>query len=408
MRPSQNVEARLSGTPGMKSVTGANSIGALRALARRRLPRPIFDYIDGGADDEVTLQRNSSAFADYELMPDVLNDVSGIETGSSVFGQRIKWPLMLSPTGLNRMFHDQAELAVASAAARHGLLYSLSTLGTTRIEELSSAFAGPKVFQIYVFKDRGLTSEFVARCKAAGFHGLALTVDTPVAGNRERDRVNGLSIPPRLTFKSLMSFALHPGWSLPALTGSRFDFANVSHRVDALASGPMSLFDYIGGQFDRSVNWRDVEWLASEWQGPLAIKGIMTADDARRAIASGATGVMISNHGGRQLDGAPAPVDQVYEIRDALGDGPDVICDGGVRRGSDVVKALALGATACSIGRPYLYGLAAGGTAGVDRALTILFEEFERTMILAGVNNVAGLDRRHVRLRRHDPGEELR
>ena len=385
----------------MKALARANNIADLRALARRRLPRPIFDYIDGGADDELTLRRNSSAFADYEIVPDVLTDVSHIRTETHLFGQAVRWPLMLSPTGLNRMFHRDAELAVARAAAKHGLLYGLSTLGTTRIEELAKEFAGPKVFQIYVFKDRGLTAEFVARCKDAGFHGLALTVDTPVAGNRERDRVNGLSLPPRLTLKSFLNFALHPGWSLPALTGSKFDFANVSHKVDALASGPMSLFDYIGGQFDRSLTWRDVEWLAAEWGGPLAIKGLMTPEDARHAIASGATGVMISNHGGRQLDGAPAPIDQVAAIRDAIGDGPDVICDGGVRRGSDVVKALAMGATACSIGRPYLYGLAAGGEAGVDRALSLLFEEFERTMILAGINDVAGIETRHVR--RHRP-----
>lgn len=383
----------------MSRLTRANNIADLRALARRRLPRPIFDYIDGGADDELSLRHNSAAFSAYELVPDVLVDVSRIRTETEIFGQRVRWPLMLSPTGLNRMFHDEAELAVARAAARHGLLYSLSTLGTTRLEDLAAAFDGPKLFQIYVFKDRGLTAEFVARCKAAGFHGLALTVDTPVAGNRERDRVNGLSIPPRLTWASMLSFALHPRWSIPALAGSRFDFANVSHRVDALASGPMSLFDYIGGQFDRSLTWRDVEWLAGQWGGPLAIKGVMTAEDARRSIASGASGVMISNHGGRQLDGAPAPVDQLRDIRDALGDGPDIICDGGIRRGSDVVKALALGATACSIGRPYLYGLAAGGEAGVDRALSLLFDEFERTMILAGVNDIAKLEPRHVRRR---------
>ncbi|MDP1026856.1 alpha-hydroxy acid oxidase [Sphingomonas sp. KR1UV-12] len=258
-------------------------------LARRRLPRPIFDYIDGGADDEVSLRRNAGAFTDYELVPDVLNDVSETRTEIEMFGQCTRWPLMLAPTGLTRMFHGQAELAVAHAAARHGLLYSLSTMGTTRLEDLAQAFAGPKVFQIYIFKDRGLTAEFVARCREAGFHGLALTVDTPVAGNRERDRVSGLSLPPKLTLKSLFSFAVHPSWSLPALTGSKFDLANVSHKVDALASGPMSLFDYIGGQFDRSVGWRDVEWLAREWNGPLAIKGVMTPEDARRSIASGAT-----------------------------------------------------------------------------------------------------------------------
>lgn len=379
------------------ALSRANNIADLRVLAKKKLPRPIFDYIDGGSDDEVTLRRNASAFEHYELVPDVLTDVSRIETGTTLFGQRVRWPLMLSPTGLTRMFHGDAELAVARASAKHGLLYSLSTMGTTRLEELAEAYGGPKVFQIYIFKDRGLTSEFVARCREAGFHGLTLTVDTPVAGNRERDRVNGLSLPPRLTMKSMLSFALHPAWSLPAVTGSKFDLANVSHRVDALAAGPMSLFDYIGGQFDRTVTWRDVEWLAAEWNGPLAIKGIITPEDAKRAVDSGATGIVISNHGGRQLDGAPAPVDQIGLVRDAIGTGPDVICDGGIRRGSDVVRAVALGATACSIGRPYLYGLAAGGESGVDRALSLLFEEFERTMILAGVNDVAKLDCRHVR-----------
>ncbi len=385
----------------MKRLERAYNIADLRLMARRRLPRPIFDYIDGGADDEISLARNSSAFSRYELMPDVLVDVSQIRTATTVFGQPVAWPLILSPTGLNRMFHGDAELAVARAAARHGLLYSLSTLGTTRLEDLAKAFGGPKVFQIYIFKDRGLTAEFVARCKEAGFHGLALTVDTQVAGNRERDRVNGLSVPPRLTLRSMLSFARHPGWSIPALTGARFDFANVSHRVDALADGAMSLFDYIGGQFDRSVNWKDVEWLAREWGGPLAIKGVMTPEDAKRAIGVGATGVMISNHGGRQLDGAPAPIDQVATIRDALGDGPDVICDGGIRRGSDVAKALALGATACSIGRPYLYGLAAGGEAGVDRALTLLHEEFERTLILSGINDIDTIASHHIRTTPH-------
>ena len=383
----------------MTRLRRANNVSDLRLLARRRLPRPIFDYIDGGADDEVSLRRNAAAFADYELVPDVLNDVSAIRTGTTLFGQPSRWPLMLAPTGLTRMFHGHAELAVSRAAARHGLLYGLSTMGTTRLEELAQAFAGPKVFQIYIFKDRGLTADFVARCRDAGFHGLALTVDTPVPGNRERDRINGLSIPPKLTLRSLLSFALHPSWSLPALTGSKFDLANVSHKVDALAGGPMSLFDYIGGQFDRSVTWRDVEWLAREWGGPLAVKGVMTPEDARRSVASGATGVMVSNHGGRQLDGAPAPIDRIEAVREAVGDAPDVICDGGVRRGSDVVKALALGATACSIGRPYLYGLAAGGEAGVDRVLTLLLEECERTVALGGVNDVASLTRRHVRAR---------
>jgi len=372
-------------------VRSAYNIDDLRRMARRRLPRPIFDYIEGGADDEVSLARNVSAFADYELIPDVCVDVSQLRTATSLFGQPLAWPLMLSPTGLTRMFHRDAEAAVARAAGRHGLAYALSTMGTTRLEDLGRNFSGPRIFQIYIFRDRGLTAEFVARCRDAGYHGLALTVDTPVAGNRERDRRNGLAIPPKLTVRSFLEFARRPGWSLPALFGSRFDLANVSHRVDALAAGPMSLFQYIAEQFDRSVTWRDVEWLAGLWHGPLAIKGVMTPEDARRAVASGATGVIVSNHGGRQLDGAPAPVDRIALVRDALGAGPDVILDGGVRRGSDIVKALALGATACSIGRPYLYGLAAGGEAGVDQVLTLLRDEFERTLALAGVSDIANL-----------------
>jgi L-lactate dehydrogenase (cytochrome) len=379
----------------MSRASRAVNVADLRQQARRRLPRPIFDYIDGGADDEVSLRRNSRSFEDYMLVPDVLADVSRLETSTTLFGQPIRWPLMLSPTGLTKMFHQDAESAVAAAAARHGLLYSLSTMGTTRLEHLTRIEA-PKIFQIYIFKDRGLTAELVARCKAAGYAGLTLTVDTPIVGNRERDRRSGFTLPPKLSLSSLLSFAMHPRWSMSALTGAKFDLANVSHRVDALASGPMSLFEYIGGQFDRSVSWRDVEWLAREWGGPLAIKGIMSPDDAKKSIASGATGVIVSNHGGRQLDGTPAPIDQIEAVRLAVGPRPDVICDGGVRRGSDIVKALALGATACAIGRPYLYGLAAGGEAGVDRVLAILFDEFSSTLTLAGIDNIASVERRHI------------
>lgn len=383
----------------MPSLDQTYSINDLKALARRRLPRPVFDYLDGGADAEWSLARNAAAFADYEIIPDVLTDVSSIQTATTLFGQPAAWPIMLSATGLTRMFHGSAERAVARAAAAQGIPYCLSTMGTTRLEDLAAEISVPMLFQIYVFKDRGLTREFVSRCREAGYAGLCLTVDTPVAGNRLRDHRNGLSLPPRLTARSLLDFALHPGWSLAALTGTTFDLANVSHRTEALATNPMSLFDFIGRQFDPGLTWRDVEWLASEWNGPLAIKGLMTPEDATRAIRSGASGVIISNHGGRQLDGAPAPIDQVASVRDALGDGPDVICDGGIRRGSDIVKALALGATACSIGRPYLYGLAAAGEAGVARTLRLLRDEFERTLALAGVPRIQSLARRHVRHR---------
>jgi L-lactate dehydrogenase (cytochrome) len=381
------------------SIDHIHSVDALRTLARRRLPRPIFDYLEGGADEEWSLARNIDAFADYEIVPDVLTDVSSIRTETTLFGQPATWPLMLSATGLTRMFHGAAEPAVARAAAAQGVPYCLSTMGTTRLEDLAAAVPGPLLFQIYVFKDRGLTREFVSRCREVGYAGLCLTVDTPVAGNRLRDRRSGLSLPPQLTARSLLDFALHPGWSIPALTGAKFDLANVSHRRDAQATNPMSLFDFIGRQFDPSLTWRDVEWLAAEWNGPLAIKGLITPEDAARAIRSGASGVIISNHGGRQLDGAPAPIDQVAAVRDALGDGPDVICDGGVRRGSDIVKALALGATACSIGRPYLYGLAAAGEAGVARTLTLLRNEFECTLALSGVASIGNLARRHIRHR---------
>ncbi len=383
----------------MPAADQTHSVDDLRALARRRLPRPIFDYLDGGADEERSLARNVAAFADYEIIPDVLTDVSSVQTATTIFGQPAAWPLMLSATGLTRMFHGSAEPAVARAAAAQGILYCLSTMGTTRLEDLAASVSVPMLFQIYVFKDRGLTREFVSRCREAGYAGLCLTVDTPVAGNRLRDRRSGLSLPPRLTARSILDFALHPGWSISALTGAKFDLANVSHRTDPLVNNPMSLFDFIGRQFDPSLTWRDVEWLASEWNGPLAIKGLMTPEDASRAIRSGASGVIISNHGGRQLDGAPAPIDQVATVREALGDGPDVICDGGVRRGSDIVKALALGATACSIGRPYLYGLAAAGEAGVARTLKLLREEVERTLALAGVADIQALTQRHIRHR---------
>lgn len=373
------------------------NIADVRARARGRLPSPIWDYLDGGADDERSLTRNRAAFAEYEFVPDVLTDISEPRTATKLFGRQLAWPLMLSPTGLTRMFHPAAEPAVARAAASAGVAYGLSTLGTTRLEALAAASDAPKIFQIYIFKDRGLTAEFVDRCKAAGYDGLALTVDTPVPGNRERDRRSGFSLPPRLTMRSLASFARHPGWSLPALTGSKFDFANVSHRTDLLRAGPLSLFDYINRQFDPTLTWADVEWLAARWGGPLAVKGVMTADDARQAELCGATSVIVSNHGGRQLDGAAAPIDQIESIAEAAGGRLEIVCDGGIRRGSDIVKALARGATACSIGRPYLYGLIAGGEAGVDRALEILRGEFDRTLKLLGVADIERLDRRHVR-----------
>jgi len=377
------------------------NVSDVRKAAAVSLPKPIFDYLDGGADDELTLSRNCSAFSNYEFLPSVLRVTKDIPVERHVMGRALTWPLVLSPTGLTRMFHDEAELAVARAAARHGVAYCLSALGTTTIEEVSKATAGPKLFQVYIFKDRGLTAEFVARAKAARYDGLILTVDTPVVGNRERDRVSGLSLPPRLTLRSMLSFALHPRWAWHALNGRRFNFANVQHRIDDLSGGSTSLFRYIDAQFDRFLSWKDLEWLASEWDGPLAVKGVIRPEDSAQAVQCGATAVMISNHGGRQLDGAPAPVSQIAANAEALDGRAEIICDGGIRRGSDIVKALALGATACSIGRPYLYGLAAAGEKGVDHVLSLLRAEFTRTLLLVGVDRLSALSaERVVRLRK--------
>ena len=368
-----------------------HNIADLRRRAQAQLPAPLFHYIDGGSDDEWTLRNNSAAFARHQLVPDYLVDVGTIDLSVRVLGCDLKLPFFLSPTGMSRLFHHDRELAVARAAEKFGTLYTLSTLATTRLEDIAAAVTSPKMFQIYILKDRGLTSEFVARCKSAGYQALCLTVDMPVAGNRERDHVTGMQMPPQWTLASLASFALHPRWSLSYLRYPDFALANVAHRVDALGGGAMGLIDYVNGQFDRSVTWDDAEWLVRQWDGPFVIKGLMSPGDAARAAAIGATAVMISNHGGRQLDGAPAPVDMVAPIRERVGDSLELIVDGGIRRGTDIVKALALGADACSIGRAYLYGLAAGGEAGVCHALGLLRDELLRDMALVGRRRIADL-----------------
>lgn len=374
-----------------------------RSAARRRLPAPIWHYLEGGAGDERSLARNAAAFGDYELQPRVLVDVSNVSLRTRVLGADLSMPLFLAPTGMTRLFHHGRELAVARAAARARTLYSLSTVSTVSLEDVAQATDGPKLFQIYVFKDRGLTRELVARCRAAGYRALALTVDTPVAGNRERDVRTGMTIPPRLGLRSLLGFVAKPGWSLHYLLDSDFELKNVAHRAAAIAGRPVPLVEYIGSQFDRTLTWTDAEWLANEWGGPLAIKGVVRPDDVKRALDHGATAVMLSNHGGRQLDGAPAPVDCVAAARDAVGDRLELIVDGGVRRGADVLKALALGANACSIGRPYLYGLAGGGEAGVDAVLVKFRAELERDLALLGCADVAQVGPEHVRPRRAAP-----
>ena len=377
-------------------LSSCHNIDDIRTAAKRRLPAPMFHYIDGGSDDEWTLDRNRAAFSDYRLLPECLNDVSTIDLSTPLFGQRLNLPFFLAPTGMSRLFHHGKELATARAAEAAGTLYSLSTLGTTSLEDIAAAISTPKMFQIYILKDRGLTLEFVHRCKAAGYEALCLTVDMAMAGNRERDLRTGMVMPPRFGLKSLWSFATHPVWSMNLALHPDFKLANVAHRVDALGDGAMGLIDYVNSQFDRTVIWSDVEWLRSQWDGPLILKGVLSPADAMRARDIGADGLMISNHGGRQLDGAPAPIDLVRSIRQTVGEPMDLVVDGGIQRGTDIVKALALGANACSLGKAYLYGLAAGGQAGVTRVLELLETEVIRAMTLLGCAAIADISERHI------------
>jgi L-lactate dehydrogenase (cytochrome) len=371
-----------------------------REVAKRRLPAPVFHYLDGGADDEWSLRHNVDAYDDYELLPSQLSGVDSIDLHSTLFGRPLDWPVMIAPTGASRLFHREGEPAVAEAAARFGMPYSLSTVGTTTIEDIAAIGKHPKVFQIYVFRDRGLTRNFVERCKAARYTALCLTVDTPVAGNRERDHYYGMMATAKPALRSVPSMLRHPGWLWRAVVRKDMELVNITQADNAPQFTDMSVMEFIDGQFDRSQTWKDVEWLAAEWGGPLVIKGVQTVEDCRKAADAGATAVMLSNHGGRQLEGSPAPVDCVADVADALRDRLEIICDGGIRRGTHIVKALALGANACSIGRAYLYPLAAGGQAGVVRGLGLLRDELTRTLALIGCNSVAGLDRRYVRRRR--------
>ena len=370
----------------------------LRTAAKKRLPAPIFNYIDGGSDDEWSLKRNTLAFDDYELLPRYLRDVDQIDLKTRVLGTTLDLPIFLSPTGMSRLFHHHREIAVAQAAVKYGALYSLSTLGTASIEEIAKVNSGPKMFQIYILKDRELTLEFTQRCKDSDYDVMCLTVDTPLAGNRERDLVSGFTMPPRFNLKSLWSFATHPYWTMHLALNPDFELKNVAHRVDAIGKrGTVSLIAYINEQLDRTVTWDDAAWLAEQWGGPFVIKGLQTAEDARRAVDAGASAIMISNHGGRQLESVPAPVDCIVPIREAVGDSLELIVDGGVRRGTHIIKALALGANACSTGRGYLYGLSAGGQKGVERALELYRSELLRDMALVGCTKISDINSEFIR-----------
>lgn len=362
-----------------------------RQLARRRLPAPIFHYIDGGADDEVTLGRNTSAFDDVDLVPNVLAGVEEVDLSVRVLGRDLELPLLLSPTAMQRLFHHEGERALVSAAAQFGTMFGVSTIGTRSIEELGAATDAAKLFQVYIHHDAAMNRDLVARCKAAKFDALALTVDTIVAGNRERDYVTGMTTPPRLTLKSLLSFVVHPSWTFNYLLREKFDLPNVSPYSPHGTDIATSLVEYIDSQLKRSIDWDDAARMIEDWQGPFAIKGVMSVADARRAVDVGATAIMVSNHGGRQLDGSRAPFDQLEAIVDAVGGEIEIVLDGGIRRGTHVLKAMAAGATACSGGRLYLYALAAAGPAGVERAVRLLKDEMERDMLLMGCRSIAEL-----------------
>ncbi len=371
----------------------AVTVDDLRRVAERRLPRGVFDYIDGGAEDERTMRSNADAFSKLEFRPNVLRDVSSIDTSTTLLGKHLPLPLLLAPTGYTRIAHPEGELAVARAAATAGLPYSLSTMSTRTIEEIAEVSDGPKWFQVYTWKDRGLVQELVERAAAAKYEALWLTVDTAVLGRRERDVRNGYAFPPQLGPKTIIDGILHPRWTFDFLTNEPMVFANVAHHAEHGVRDAIPMAEHVMRNFDQKLSWSDVEWLQSIWHGPIILKGIQTVDDARRAVAAGVQGIGLSNHGGRQLDGAPAPIELVEPVAQELQGAAAIICDGGVRRGSDIVKALALGADACSIGRAYLYGVAAGGERGVDHVLRFFREGVERTMALTGRRSIPEIDR---------------
>ena len=382
-----------------RQLKNCHNVDDLRLLAKQRLPGPIFHYIDGAADDEVTYRRNTSAFEDCDLVPNVLAGVESIDMSVTVMGQKLDLPIFCSPTALQRLFHHDGERAVAKAAEKFGTMFGVSALGTVTLKEIGDIISTPKLFQFYFHKDRGLNDAMVERAQAANFNALALTVDTITGGNRERDLYTGFTSPPKLTLKSLLSFAIHPGWALNYFFGEAFELAELKDFVQQGSNVSVSIGDYFANMLDQSMSWSDAEALKARWGGPFCLKGIMSVADAKKAVDIGADAIMISNHGGRQLDGSRSPFDQISEISDAVGDKIDVILDGGIRRGTHVLKAIAAGAKACSGGRMYLYSLAAAGQPGVEKALGNLKAEIQRDMKLLGVTSISQIDRNMLRYR---------
>ena len=371
----------------------AASVADLRERARRRAPRAVFDYADGAAGQEIALRRSRQAYARVEFLPQVLRDVSAVDTSTTILGRPSSAPLVFAPTGFTRMMHTEGEPAVARVAARTGIPYALSTMGTTSIERLAAvAPEGRRWFQLYLWRDRAASRDFVERARDCGYEALVLTVDAPVAGPRLRDVRNGLTIPPSLTLSTFAEGIRHPAWWFDLMSTEALEFASLHHFEGTVA-------DLVARMFDPAATMDDLAWLRSAWPGPLVVKGIQTVADARAVVEAGADGIVVSNHGGRQLDRAPTPLEVLPPVVDAVGDRAEVYVDGGILSGSDVVAAVALGARAALVGRAYLYGLMAGGERGVQRVADLLVQEAASTLALLGVSRVADLRRDHVRLR---------
>jgi len=382
-----------------KNINNCHNFKDFRNLAKSRLPSPIFHYIDGAADDEVTYRRNTEAYDQCDLVPNVLTGVEKVDMSTTVMGQKLALPIYCAPTALQRLFHPDGEIGVGKAAEKFGTMFGVSSLGTASIEEIASLISTPKLFQLYVHKDIGLNDYLIDQCKEHNFDTMAVTVDSLVGGNRERDLYTGFTIPLNLSLKSIISFATHPAWAFNYFTKPKWELSNLNKHVTEGTNLMTSVGDYFTKMLDNSLSWKKIEKINSKWGKPFAIKGIMSVEDAKKAVDVGASAIMISNHGGRQLDGSRSPFDQLEEIVNAVGDKTDVICEGGIRRGTHILKALSLGAKACSGGRMYLYALAAGGQKGVERALGNLKKEIERDMILMGVSNVSELSKKNLRFR---------
>jgi isopentenyl diphosphate isomerase/L-lactate dehydrogenase-like FMN-dependent dehydrogenase len=379
-------------------LTDCHNFHDFRELARRRLPAPIFNYIDGAADDEVTYRRNTESFERCDLVPNVLRGVSEVDLSVTVMGQRLALPVYCSPTALQRLFHHDGERAVAAAAAQYGTMFGVSSLGTVSLEELRKAYTTPQVYQFYFHKDRGLNRAMMQRAKDANVDVMMLTVDSITGGNRERDLRTGFSSPFRLTPGGILQFAVKPAWGLNYVTHERFAMPQLDAHVD-FGGDALSIGRYFTEMLDPSMTWDDVAQMVRDWNGRFCLKGVMSVDDARRAAVIGCSGIVLSNHGGRQLDGSRAAFDQLAEVVDAVGDRLDVMIDGGVQRGTHVLKALSLGAKAVGLGRYYLFPLAAAGRAGVERALGLMKTELERDMKLMGCRSTAELSRANLRFR---------